>query len=69
MAAKKTEAKDHSVDKDDDDDDDDDDDEDMVVRPNMHLIFQSILYMYFSQMSFYRFISFLTDIIHHGCCA
>ena len=34
MAAKKTEAKDHSMDKDDDDDDDDDDedDEDMVVR-------------------------------------
>ena len=31
MAAKKTEAKDHSMDKD-DDDDDDDDDEDMVVR-------------------------------------
>ena len=30
MAAKKTEAKDHSMDK--DDDDDDDDDEDMVVR-------------------------------------
>ena len=31
MAAKKTEAKDHSMDKD-DDEDDDDDDEDMVVR-------------------------------------
>ena len=31
MAAKKTEAKDHSMDKD-DDDDDDDDDEDIVVR-------------------------------------
>ena len=31
MAAKKTEAKDQSMDKD-DDDDDDDDDEDMVVR-------------------------------------
>ena len=31
MAAKKTEAKDHIMDKD-DDDDDDDDDEDMVVR-------------------------------------
>ena len=32
MAAKKTEPKDHSMDKDDDDDDDDEDDEDMVVR-------------------------------------
>ena len=32
MAAKKTEEKDHSMDKDDDDDDDDEDDEDMVVR-------------------------------------
>ena len=37
MGAKKTEAKDHSMDKDDDDDDDDDDDEDMVVRLNMYI--------------------------------
>ena len=68
MAAKKTEAKDHSMDKD-DDDDDDDDDEDMVVRQTCIWCFNQFFTCIFHKCLFTEFISFLIDSIHHGYCA